>query len=104
MRIKKGDTVFMISGDEKGKRGKVLKLFAKERRAIVEGVNFIQKHSKARRSGEQSRIIEKEAPVHLSNLALVCPKCGKHTKVGVKILKDRRKVRICKRCEEMIED
>jgi len=103
MHIKKGDNVLVISGDYRGKDGKVLKIFSKSGRVIIEGVNFVKKHYRARKSGQQSRMIEKEAPVHVSSVALLCPKCGKKTRVGKLKLQDGRTARACKKCNEMIE-
>lgn len=103
MRIKKGDTVLVISGDEKGKKGKILKIFPKSGQAIIEGVNFVKKHYRARKTGDQSRIITKEAPVHISSVALLCPKCGARTRVGKLKLQDGRRARVCKKCGEMME-
>lgn len=103
MHVRKGDNVVIISGDEKGQGGKILKIFAKSGRVIIEGRNFLKKHYRGRKTGEQSRMIEKEAPVHVSSVVLVCPKCGKSTKVGKLKLQDGRMVRICKKCNEMIE-
>ncbi|KPJ50407.1 50S ribosomal protein L24 [candidate division TA06 bacterium DG_26] len=103
MRIKKGDSVLVISGDEKGGKGKVLKIFPKSGQVIVEGVNFVKKHFRGRKTGEQSRIVTKEAPVHISSVALVCPKCGQSTRVAKMKLQDGRRARVCKKCGEMIE-
>lgn len=103
MQIKRGDNVLVVSGDEKGSKGKVLKIFSKKGRVIVEGVNFMKKHYRARKTGDQSRIIEREAPVHVSSVALLCPKCGKKTRLGKLRLQDGRMVRVCKKCKEMLE-
>lgn len=101
-RIKRGDLVEVIAGDDKGKRGKVLKVFPKEERVIVEGVNFVRRHTRPRRMGEPGGIIEKEAPIHISNISLVCQKCGSKTRVGAMFLEDGTKVRYCKKCGEII--
>jgi len=103
MHVTKGDNVVIISGDERGQSGKVLKIFAKKGRVIIEGRKFVKKHYRGRKTGEQSRMIEKEGPVHVSSVALVCPKCGKRTKVGKLKLQDGRMVRVCKKCTEMID-
>ncbi len=101
MKIKKGDTVLVISGKYKGKTGKVLRALPRENRIIVEGVNIVKKHTKPKKSGEKGKIVEKEAPIHVSNVKLVCGSCKKPTRVGY-LFKDgkgeRRKVRICKKC------
>lgn len=102
MIIRKGDKVIVLSGNERGKSGKVLKIFPATQRAIVEGVNFIKRHSKPSSRNQQGGIIEKEASVHMSNLRLVCPGCGKAS--GVKRNRDveNRLVRECKSCGEVI--
>ncbi|MCK4823146.1 50S ribosomal protein L24 [bacterium] len=102
MKVVKNDTVFVISGNYKGKKGKVLKVFPKQQRVIVEGVNFIKKHTKPSQKSQQGGIVEKEAPIHVSNLMVVCPKCDTPTRLGRKILKDGKRVRICRNCEEMV--
>lgn len=104
MKIKKGDTVLIISGKDRGKKGKVLKTFPKEKRILVEGVNLRKKHIKPRRAREKGQIITLPAPIHVSNVKLICSKCGKATRVGYKIISDinnkkkKLKVRICKKC------
>lgn len=103
MRIRRGDVVQVISGDDKGKRGKILKVFRKKGRAVVEGVNFVKRHTRPTRTGQPGGIVEKEAPVHLSNLEVVCPGCGKPARVGFEIGSDGSKSRVCKRCGEVIE-
>ncbi len=113
-KIRKGDTVEVIEGDEKGKRGTVQKVIIGKRRdgtrdpndvrVIVSGVNLVKKHQ--RRLPEvrtQYGIIEVEAPIHISNVALVCPKCDKPTRVGFKVFEDGTKARFCKRCGELID-
>jgi len=97
MKIRKGDTVLIISGKDRGRKGKVLKVFPKENRILVEGINLRKKHQRPRRSGEKGQIVEMPAPISISNLKLICPKCGKATKVGYKIV-ERQKFRICKKC------
>ena len=101
MRIHKGDTVLIISGKDRGRKGKVLKVFPKESRILVEGINLRKKHRKPRRSGEKGQIIEMPAPISISNVKLICPKCGKATRVGYKIV-ERKKYRICKKCGQEI--
>jgi len=107
MKIKRGDTVLVIAGDDKGKTGKVLKVFPDENRAIVEGINFIKRHTRQTQRVQQGGIIEKEGPIHISNLMLFCPKCSSPTKIAYKILEAEgggksTKVRICKRCGEIV--
>lgn len=102
MKIKKNDTVLIISGNYKGKTGKVLKVFPKKKRALVEGVNLIKKHSKPSQQNPQGGIVEKEASIDISNLMVVAPD-GKPTRIGKKILDDGSRVRICRRTNEMID-
>jgi large subunit ribosomal protein L24 len=102
-RIKKGDKVLVTTGSDKGKRGEVLRVIPTENRAVVQGVNVAKHHQKATRYNEQSGIISVEAPVHLSNLALIDPKTDKPTKVGFRVLADGRKVRVAKASGEVIE-
>ena len=102
MRIVKNDTVKVISGNHKGKVGKVLKVFPSSRRVIVEKVRLVKRHTKPRSQQDQGGIIEKEAPIHMSNVMLVCPKCSKPTRTGVGELADGKKVRVCRSCNEML--
>ena len=106
MRIKKGDTVLIISGKDRGRKSKVLEALPKERKVVVEGINLRKKHVRPRRMGEKGQIIEMPAPVDVSNVKLICPKCGKATRVGYKIISDAKgqksKVRICKKCGQEI--
>lgn len=97
MRIKKGDTVKVLSGNDKGKTGEVLEIIPKTERIIVKGINVRKKHVKARRQGEESGIIPVECAIPSSKVNVVCSKCGKATKIGYKEDKDK-KVRICKKC------
>ncbi|MHB1294506.1 MAG: 50S ribosomal protein L24 [Anaerolineae bacterium] len=104
MKIKKGDTVEVISGNDKGTRGTVNSVAPKEKRVVVSGVHIVKKHQ--RRTGDvrtQFGIIEREAPVHVSNVALVCPHCDKVTRVGYRVAADGSKTRICRNCEESID-
>jgi large subunit ribosomal protein L24 len=102
MKVVKNDTVLVISGNYKGKKGKVLKVFPKENRVIVEGVNFIKRHTKPSQKNQQGGIVEKEAPINVSNLLVVCPKCDTPTRLGRKVLNDGKRVRICRNCSEML--
>jgi len=103
MKIRKNDTVIIIAGKDRGKRGKVRRALPKEDRVIVEGLNMIKRHSRARRAARQAGIIELEAPIHVSNVMLLCDKCGKPTRVGFRFLTDGKKVRICNSCREVID-
>ena len=97
MRIKKGDNVQVLSGNDKGKTGEVLEVIPKDNKVVVKGVNKRKKHVKARKQGDESGIIPVECSIPISKVNVVCPKCGKATKVGYSIEKDG-KVRICKKC------
>ncbi len=100
--IKKNDLVEVILGEEKGRRGRVLEVDREKGKAIVEGVNLVKKHQRARSQTQPSGIITKPAPIHISNLVLICPKCGKKTKIRREKI-EKRRVRICKECGEIIE-
>jgi len=101
--IKKNDTVMVIAGDEKGKKGRVRSVQPDKSRVIVESINIIKKHMKPSKQHQQGGIIEKEAPVHRSNVILVCPKCDKTTRLGNRTLENGKKIRVCKKCGEVIE-
>lgn len=103
LHIKKGDTVVVITGNDKGQKGRVLEVIRKTNRAIVEGVNMIKKHTKPNAETPQGGIIEKEAPVHISNLMLVDPKSGEGTRIGRKLNDDGKLVRISKKSGEEIK-
>ncbi len=103
MKIRKNDTVVVIAGKDKGKRGKVRRAFPDEEKVIVEGVNMIKRHSRARRAVRQAGIIKLEAPIHVSNVMLVCSKCDTPTRVNFRFLADGKKVRICNSCGEVID-
>ena len=101
MRIKKGDQVLIISGKDKGKKGKVLQAFPAKQELFVEGVNLRKKHQKPRKQGEKGQIVTLPGAVSVSNAKLICPKCGKATRVG-QAIRDNKKLRICKKCEQEI--
>ena len=101
MNIKKNDTVIVLSGKDKGKEGKVLEAMPADKKVIVEGVNVATCHVKPRKQGEEGGIIRKEIPMYVSKVQLVCPKCGKATRVGHKTV-DGKNVRACKKCGEAI--
>lgn len=103
MHLKKGDNVVIIAGKEKGKRGKILHVSPSNNRAIVEALNMTVHHERPSRTNPQGGILQKEAPLNASNLMLVCPKCGKPARVGRTILEDGGKVRVCKKCSEVID-
>ena len=103
-KIRKGDSVIVIAGKNRGARGKVLRMVPASGKAIVEGVNMIKRHTKPNPQRQiQGGVVEREAPLHASNVQIVCPECGKATRIGRKILGDGRKVRICRKCEGVVD-
>jgi len=103
MKIRKGDTVAIISGKEKGKKGKVLHIMPRRNGAIVEALNMMTHHERPSQRNPQGGSVQKEAPINASNLMVVCPKCGKPTRIGSRGLADGSKVRVCKKCSEIID-
>ncbi len=101
--IKKEDTVMVMAGKEKGKKGRVLSVMPTKSKLIIEKVNIIKRHMKPSRKYAQGGIIEKEAPIHISNVTLVCPKCGKLTGIGNLVMGSGKKTRVCKKCKEVID-
>jgi len=101
MKVKKGDTVLIIAGKDKGRTAKILKSLPKEVKILVEGINLKKKHVRPRRDGEKGQIIQLPAVIDVSNVKVVCPKCGKAVRVGYKTEKDIKK-RICKKCNQEI--
>ena len=101
MNVKKGDTVQVITGKDKGQTGKVISVLPKEGKVVVEKVNMVSRHVKARKQGDESGIIQKEAPLYVSKVMLFCPKCNRGVRSGRKIEGDK-KVRVCKRCGAQI--
>ena len=102
-KIKRNDMVKILAGKDKGKTGKVLTVFPGKNRALVEGVNFIKRHSRQTKQEQKGGIIQKESPLQISNLLLICKHCNKPTRVGMKIMKDGvSKARVCKKCKEII--
>ena len=102
LSIKRNDTVVVIAGKEKGKRGKVLAVLPQKDRVIVERVNFIKRHQRPTQRVRQGGIIEREGSLHLSNVMLLCGKCGKPTRAGTQRLADGRRTRVCRRCGETL--
>ncbi|OGL74218.1 50S ribosomal protein L24 [Candidatus Uhrbacteria bacterium RIFCSPHIGHO2_12_FULL_57_11] len=102
LKIRTGDKVKVIAGKEKGKTGKVIQVFPSASRAVVEGVNVITRHVRGRRGGEKGQKLSFPGPLHVSNLMLVCGKCGKTTRLAMKILEDGKRIRVCKHCGEGI--
>ena len=107
MKVRKNDTVVILSGDDRGKTGKILKVFPEDERIIVEGVNFIKRHMRPTQRNPKGGVIEKEASIHFSKVMLQCPKCGATSKTAHKLIQaegsaEVNKVRICKKCGEII--
>jgi len=103
LHVKRDDKVMVIAGREKGKIGKVLRVFPEKQRVIIEKVNMVKRHARPSPTTGQGGIIEKEAPIHVSNVMIMCDKCMKPVRVGRKVLEDGRKVRYCKKCGEIID-
>ena len=102
MKIKKGDTVQVLSGNDKGKTGEVLEVMPKTQRVIVKGINIRKKHIKPRKQGEEGGIVPVECSIHSSKVNVVCPKCNKATRVGV-VKEGKDKIRVCKKCGNKIK-
>jgi large subunit ribosomal protein L24 len=101
--IRKNDSVMVIAGKERGKTGKVLRVITEKNRALVERMNMVKRHTRARGPQQQAGILEKEASIHLSNLMVMCDKCNAPVRVGRRILPDGDKVRTCRRCGEALD-
>lgn len=102
LHVKKDDTVFVITGKDKGKKGRVIAAYPRENRVLVEGVNMVKKHAKPTQQNPQGGILNQEAPIHVSNVMLIDPKSGKPTRVGYKVLENGTKVRVAKKSGEVI--
>lgn len=102
VHVKTGDTVIVISGKDKGKKGKVMAVSPKEGKVIVEHINMVSKHVKPRKMGEQGGIVKAEGAMYASKVQLLCPRCGKQTRVAHKIYEDGTKERICRKCGESL--
>lgn len=100
--LKRNDKVMIISGKDKGKTGKILKIFAEKQKLVVEGLNLYKRHIKPRRQGEKGQIIQMPMPLYLSKVLLVCPKCGKATRRAFEFLENGKKIRVCKKCKAEI--
>lgn len=103
MKIRKDDTVLVIAGKDKGKRGKVRRSLPKQSRVVVDGVNTVKRHTRPRGTARQAGIIEREAPIHISNVMLICNKCNQPTRIGFRILEGGGKTRVCRHCNEVID-
>lgn len=109
MHVRRNDQVLVLSGEYRGKKGKVLKVFATQNRVIVEGINFIKRHMRPSNKMPQGGIVKKEAPVNVSNVMVICPKCNTPTRIkrdflGKEGKNSRRKTRVCRNCSEMIQE
>jgi large subunit ribosomal protein L24 len=102
--VRRNDNVIVVTGKDRGKRGRVLKVLPEKNRLVVEGVNIIKRHTKPNPGRNiKGGLVEREAPLHASNVQVVCPECGKATRIGRKVLGDGRKVRICRKCEGVVD-
>jgi large subunit ribosomal protein L24 len=101
--IKKNDLVMVINGKEKGKSGRVLKVLPEKEKVIIEKINFIKRHSRPRGQQKRGGIIEKEAPLHVSNVMLLCEKCNKPVRIGHRIMEGSKKARVCRKCGEIFD-
>lgn len=101
--VRKGDTVVVIAGKDRGKSGKVLSVLRHERKVTIEKINIIKRHTKPNQQNRQGGILEREAPIHLSNVMIYCATCQKPVRVGSKTLADGSRVRVCKKCQQLIE-
>jgi large subunit ribosomal protein L24 len=103
LHVKKGDTVVVLAGKEKGRSGKVLSVITKKEKVFVEKINMIKRHSRPSKSAPQGGIIEKEAALHVSNVNILCPKCNKAVRIKKCLLDDGKKVRACVKCSEILD-
>jgi len=103
MHVKKNDLVMVTTGREKGKTGKILKVINKKNRVVVEKVNFIKRHQRPTGQLRQGGIIEKEGPIHVSNVMIMCGKCNRPVRIGRRFLEDGKKVRVCRKCGEVLD-
>lgn len=102
--IRRNDQVLVMSGKDRGKRGRVLRVLPDKNRLVVEGVNFVKRHTKPNPSKNvKGGVVEREAALHASNVQLVCPECGTATRIGRRLLEDGRKVRICRKCDGVVD-
>ena len=102
--VRKNDSVIVVTGKDRGKKGRVLKVFPEQNRVVIEGVNFIKRHTRPNpRANIKGGIVEREASVHASNVQIVCPECGAPTRIGRQLLGDGRKVRICRKCDGAVD-
>jgi len=103
LHVKKGDLVMVIAGKDRGKSGRIIRVFPKKERVMVERLNMVKRHLRPSPTTGQGGIVEKEAPIHVSNVMIICSKCNRPTRVGKRILEDGTKIRVCKRCGESLD-
>jgi large subunit ribosomal protein L24 len=101
-KIRRDDTIQVIRGDDRGKKGKVLRIFPEEKRAIVEGINLVKKHKRKTQQDQQGGVVSIEAPIDISNLALFCKHCNRPARIGFMVSGDGLKSRVCRKCKEVI--
>jgi large subunit ribosomal protein L24 len=102
--IRRNDNVVVTTGKDRGKRGRVLKVLREKNRLVIEGVNFINRHTKPNpQKNVKGGVVKREAPLHASNVQLICPECGAQTRIGHKLLGDGRKVRFCRKCQGVVD-
>jgi large subunit ribosomal protein L24 len=104
MKIRRGDEVLVLTGKDQGESGRVRRAFPRENRVLVEGVNMVKRHMKPGGQARQTGIIRREAPIHVSNLMLICPKCQQPTRIGYRLLEDGSRSRVCKKCHGLIDE
>ncbi|MDD5652998.1 MAG: 50S ribosomal protein L24 [Candidatus Omnitrophica bacterium] len=102
LKIRKQDTVLVIKGKDAGKKGRVLQILSENKKALVEGINFVKKHKRKTQQDQQGGVVSIESPISLSNLMLICKGCNRPTRVGFTVLADKTKQRFCKSCKEVI--
>ena len=103
MKIRKNDTVLVITGKDRGKKGKVRFAYPKDNNLLVEGINMVKRHTKPAGEGKPGGIIEREAPIAVSNVMLFCGKCNHPSRIGYRVLKDGKRVRVCSACQEVVD-
>lgn len=103
MHVHREDTVLILTGKDQGKKGRVIRLFPKVEKALVEKINMVKRHTRPNQQLPQGGIMEKESPIHISNLQVICSKCGKATRINHKVLASGKKARLCKKCGEILD-
>ncbi len=103
MHVHRDDTVLVLTGKDRGKKGRIIRLFPLKNKALIEKINMVKRHTRPNQQMPQGGIVEKESPIHISNLKVICSKCGKPTRVGYKKLNENKSTRICKKCGEILD-